>query len=115
MDSSVQDRAYLIDVAVPLPLEGPFTYSVPEGLRDRVEMGRRALVPFRNKIRAGFIVGFPVTAPTHEEIKGIVEIPDERPYLTPGLWRFLRWMAEYYLLPTGLVLRAALPPGSDHD
>lgn len=110
---SMPDKSYLIDVAVPLPLEGPFSYSVPESLWDRVEMGRRALVPFRHKIRTGFIVGFPVTSPTHEEIKDVVDIPDERPYLTPELWRFLCWMAEYYLLPTGLVLRAALPPGSD--
>ena len=43
----------LIDVAIPLPISGPFTYRLPEGLSGRIDMGRRVLVPFRNKIRAG--------------------------------------------------------------
>ena len=46
----------LIEVAIPLPISGPFTYKVPEQFLDRVEIGRRVLVPFRNKVRAGFIV-----------------------------------------------------------
>jgi primosomal protein N' (replication factor Y) len=103
----------LIDVSIPLPLEGPFTYRVPEGLVSRAQMGRRILVPFRNKIRAGFIVGPPSGDRLQGAIKDAVDIPDEEPYLTPQLWAFIRWVADYYLLPTGLVLKAALPPGSN--
>jgi len=103
----------LIDVAIPLPLEGPFTYKVPEDLRDRIGIGRRVLASFRNKIRAGFIVGIGKPATCREEIKEVLDIPDEEPYLTTELWEFIRWIANYYLLPTGLVLKTALPPGSD--
>ncbi len=102
-----------IDIAIPLPLDGPFTYRVPQDMQERVEIGRRVLVPFRNKIRAGFIVGFGSTELTVDEIREVVDIPDEESYLTPALWQFLRWMATYYLIPAGLVLRTALPPGSD--
>lgn len=102
-----------VDVAIPLPLEGPFTYSVPEPLTDRVEIGVRALVPFRNKIRAGFIVGVHTSNLSGGEVKEVVDIPDEPPYLTQDLWEFIRWIADYYLLPSGLVLKTALPPGSD--
>ncbi|MFH1117741.1 MAG: primosomal protein N' [Pseudomonadota bacterium] len=102
-----------IDVSIPLPLDGPFTYKVPVDLRDRVEIGRRVLAPFRNKIRAGFITGIGSPEPDVGEIREIVDIPDEEPYLTATLWEFLRWMAAYYLVPNGLVLKTALPPGSD--
>ncbi|MDQ7783828.1 MAG: primosomal protein N' [Desulfomonilaceae bacterium] len=109
----MSDPREFIDVSIPLPLDGPFTYRVPEGLRERVEIGRRVLAPFRNKIRAGFIVGFGSPEAGVDEIREVTDIPDEDPYLTPTLWQFLRWMSSYYLIPTGLVLKTALPPGSD--
>ena len=77
-------------------------------------IGRRVLTPFRNKIRAGFIVAVNVpSVAIAEEIREVVDIPDEAPYLTEELWRFLQWMSSYYLIPAGLVLKTALPPGSD--
>jgi primosomal protein N' (replication factor Y) (superfamily II helicase) len=109
----MSDPTDLIDVAIPLPLEGPFTYRVPSELIPRVEIGRRVLVPFRNKIRAGFVVGTGVSSPRSQEIKDVLDIPEEGPYLTPALWSFIRWVADYYMLPTGLVLKTGLPPGSD--
>lgn len=107
------DSKHLIKVGVPLPIEGPFTYRVPEQLADRIEIGRRVLVPFRNKIRAGFIVGTDSSVPDLKAIKEVTDIPDEAPYLNSRLWEFIHWVADYYFLPSGLVLRTALPPGSD--
>jgi primosomal protein N' (replication factor Y) (superfamily II helicase) len=103
----------LIDVAIPLPIEGPFTYRVPQNMAHLVEPGRRVLVPFRNKIRTGFIVGPAQSDHELTNIRDVEDIPDEPSYLTSDLWRFLRWIADYYLIPTGLVLKTALPPGSD--
>ncbi|MBI4962242.1 MAG: primosomal protein N' [Desulfomonile tiedjei] len=107
------ETEHLVDVAIPLPLEGPFTYRVPEELVTQAQMGRRILVPFRNKIRTGFIVGPGSGDYSPEDIKDALEIPDEAPYLTSELWEFMRWVADYYLLPSGLVLKTALPPGSN--
>jgi len=104
---------HLVDVAIPLPLEGPFTYRVPEEFACRAQMGRRILAPFRSKIRAGFIVGPASGEHPQEDVKDAVEIPDEAPYLTSELWAFIRWVADYYLLPAGLVLKTALPPGTN--
>ncbi|MEW6349757.1 MAG: primosomal protein N' [Thermodesulfobacteriota bacterium] len=107
------EQGTLIDVAVPLPIEGLFTYGVPAHLTSQIELGRRVLVPFGKKIRAGFLIGLSNGLPATLQIKDVIDIPDEPPYLTEGLWRLIRWMAEYYLLPTGLVLKTALPSGSD--
>ncbi|MFH0823123.1 MAG: primosomal protein N' [Pseudomonadota bacterium] len=103
----------LVEVAIPLPVEGPFTYGVPENLVGRVQMGARVLVPFRRGIRAGFVVGMGSPTPPDVKLKDIVDVPVEPPYLTEALWSFIRWVAGYYLLPVGLVLKTALPPGSD--
>lgn len=106
------DAPYLVDVAIPLPVEGPFSYMVPKEMVSRVDLGRRVIVPFRNKIRAGFIVGHPSSALDPTKLKAISDIPEEPSYLTTNLWRFICWVARYYLLPKGLVLKTALPPGS---
>jgi primosomal protein N' (replication factor Y) (superfamily II helicase) len=102
----------LIDVAIPIPVDSVFTYAVPEALSSRTLFGRGVLVPFRNKFLAGFIVGYPDPGSGPEGLKEVLDIPDEPPYLTEPLWHFIRWVADYYLLPLGLVLRTALPPGS---
>jgi len=108
----MDNNASLVDVAVPVPIEGPFTYRVPQHLVHALQMGRRVVVPFRNKLRTGFIVGSASPECREEGLKDVVDIPDEMPYLTPELWSLIRWIADYYLLPSGLVLRTALPPGS---
>ena len=78
-----------------------------------VEIGKRVLAPFRNKIVSGFVVGYPETDAVPENLREVIDIPDEPPYLTANLWRFICWISDYYLLPSGLVLRTALPPGSN--
>jgi primosomal protein N' (replication factor Y) len=112
-EKTMSDSPVFIDVAIPLPISGPFTYIVPEALRPRVGFGVRVLVPFRNKIRAGFVVDTSRTEPPDTDIREIVDIPTEPSYLTTALWEFILWTADYYLLPRGRVLSTALPPGSD--
>ena len=45
-----------IDIILPLPLNGVFTYSVPPELERQVAVGYRVLVPFgRNKTYVGIV------------------------------------------------------------
>ena len=44
-----------VEVAVPIPVDHTFTYSLPEG--PRPAPGSRVLVPFRRGARVGFVVG----------------------------------------------------------
>ena len=108
----MSERRNLVDVAIPVPVESPFTYQAPDELFAAAEIGKRVLVPFRSKIVSGFVVGHPEVDLVPGDLKQIIDIPDELPYLTSALWSFIRWVADYYLLPSGLVLRTALPPGS---
>ena len=51
-----------VDVILPLPLEGFFTYAVPERLAEKVKRGVRVLVPLGKSKR---YVGLAVEVVTH--------------------------------------------------
>jgi len=100
-----------IDVILPLPLDGVFTYSVPPELERQVVVGCRVLVPFgRNKTYVGIICGMG-TVPSVSQIKPILQVLDTSPILLPSQLQLWQWMADYYLSPIGEVYKAALPAG----
>ena len=100
-----------IDVILPLPLDGVFTYSVPPELERQVVVGCRVLVPFgRNKTYVGIICG-KGTVPSVSQINPILQVLDTSPILLPSQLQLWQWMADYYLSPIGEVYKAALPAG----
>ena len=44
-----------VGVALDLPMDTLFTYRVPDPWRDRVQIGQRVRVPFRNKHLVGLV------------------------------------------------------------
>jgi primosomal protein N' (replication factor Y) len=102
----------LVEVAVAAAVRGTFTYRVPSALSDEVKLGARVAVPFGRSRRAtGYVVGFPTTPPAGLELRDVAEVLDAVPPFTPKLVELIRWAEEYYLVPPGELLRAALPPG----
>ena len=100
----------LIDVALPLPLFKSFTYAVDREFANPLVPGARVVVPLRNKREIGICLG--PAAPGTEatpKTKAILDVPDATPALTPALVEVCRWMAEYYVVPVGQAMRAALP------
>jgi primosomal protein N' (replication factor Y) (superfamily II helicase) len=102
--------AGLVEVAVPLPLFGTFTYAVPGALAP-LDVGCRVLVPFGRRRVTGYVLGHPDAAPDGVAPKAVVERLDEVPILPADLIALCRWAAAYYLHPLGEVIRTALPPG----
>jgi primosomal protein N' (replication factor Y) (superfamily II helicase) len=98
----------LVSVALPLPVFRPFTYAVPDELRERVELGSRVVVPVRGRRELGFVIER-ATQRDGVTPKLLLEAPDEAPALDEAMLRLCRWIAEYYAAPLGVVLRAALP------
>jgi primosomal protein N' (replication factor Y) len=98
----------LISVALPLPLYGALTYEVPDDLADRVAPGSRVVVPVRGRREMGFVVGKAV-ARDGLKAKRIFAAPDDQPAVHSALLELCRWVADYYLVPLGVVLRTALP------
>ncbi len=95
---------------MPLPIEGEFTYLVPEELRDRIEPGSRVLVPFGNRQLTGITIGFTKDCRL-SNIREILDVLDPYPAVTPEILSLTRWISDYYICPWGEVLKSALPAG----
>lgn len=100
-----------VDVILPLPLPGLFTYSVPEGMEGRVVFGKRLLVPLgRSKKYIGMAVKTHDEKPAFE-VKPIEQVLDENPVLLERQYRLWSWISDYYMSPLGDVYNAAFPAG----
>lgn len=101
-----------VDVILPVPLEGTFTYSVPENKADGVRFGVRVLVPFgKSKRYVGIAVRLHDEKPKGYEVKDVDEVLDDAPMILDRQWRLWQWIAQYYMSPIGEVYKAALPSG----
>lgn len=97
---------------LPVPLEGTFTYSVPENKADGVRFGVRVLVPFgKSKRYVGIAVRLHDEKPKGYEVKDVDEVLDGAPMILDRQWRLWQWIAQYYMSPIGEVYKAALPSG----
>ena len=65
------------NVALPVPLRTLFTYSVPEALRETVQVGSRVLVPFRKSSMVGVVVAMlaerPAELPEKAKIRDVTK------------------------------------------
>ena len=101
-----------VDVIVPLPIAGQYTYSVPDELADKIKAGCRIVVPFGSKkYYTAVVTKVHQTAPEAYETKDIMEVLDESPVLLRRQYDFWQWLADYYLCTLGDVYKAALPSG----
>lgn len=101
-----------VDVIVPLPIAGEYTYSLPPALEGKVHGGCRVVVPFGpKKYYTAIVVSVHDSAPEAYETKDILEVLDERPVLLKRQFDFWQWVSDYYLCTIGDVYKAALPSG----
>lgn len=102
---------HYVDVILPLPLEGTFTYSVPEPMVAQVQMGVRVLVPLgRSKTYTAMAVRLHSEKPEFET-RPIIQVIDAEPVLIEQQLRLWQWISTYYMSPIGDVFKAALPAG----
>jgi primosomal protein N' (replication factor Y) len=98
------------EIALPIPLDQPFTYAVPESLRSRIAVGMRAVVPFGPRVETGYVVGLPETA-DRAELKSIIDLPDPTPAFSREMLDLCRWISQYYCCSWGEALQCAIPSG----
>jgi len=98
------------DIALPVPLDAVFTYSIPDGMQPVV--GGRVLVPFRQQRMSGVVTDLHDRKPK-VTTKSLINVLDPAPVLDDQLIRLGRWIANYYLAPVGEVFRTMLPLGAE--
>ena len=100
------------EVALPVPLDQTFFYSVPDSLD--IRPGMRVIVPFGPRKLLGVVLRcglHPEGVPQGLEasaIKPVQEALEEEPALSAELIRLGKWLSDYYLTPEGEVLGAML-------
>jgi len=100
-----------VDVILPLPLDGLFTYSVPDGMEGKIVLGVRVLVPLgKSKRYIAVAVRLHEDKPSFE-CKPIEAVLDAQPSLLPQQFRLWQWISDYYMSPLGDVYNASMPAG----
>ncbi len=85
-----------------------FHYCIPQDLRDQISIGMRVLVPFRNKVTTGCLVGF-LPESDIKSLKNILQIVDKKSLLTPQVVRLTKWISNYYLCSWEKTLNYVMP------
>src|SRR6266849_10283771 len=101
-------KANYIRVIVDRAIHRELDYLVPESLAERVGVGSRVRVPFRDKSALATVVAVPESS----EAKGIRPIElviGEAPILSEQLLELARWISAYYCCPVETVMRSLLP------
>ena len=100
------------DVILPLPLEGFFTYKVPDSMQTEELVGCRVVVPFgKSKTYVGLVARLHDNEPQGYSVKPLTMRLDQRPVVGEMQMRLWQWIAKYYIAAMGDIYKAALPSG----
>ena len=104
---------HYVDVILPLPLTGSFTYRLPSLCETDVQTGSRVVVQFGAKrYYTAIVLRCHNEAPQGDyEVKEVSEVLDTAPIVLPTQLKLWQWIADYYMCPIGEVYKAALPSG----
>lgn len=119
------DNLILVDIILPLAVEGTYSYRLPDTPDVNPQIGMRVLVPFgKKKIYTGIISNiYPAPAidsgshvgkegshqPCTMAYKEIFCFLENYPIVTPVQLKLWQWIASYYMCTMGEVMKAALP------
>lgn len=106
-------RLRVVDVILPLAVEGSFTYLLPASEKEpEVQVGQRVVVPLGKKKEVMGVVETVREAREDEEVgvlREVLRFPEEGPLVTAEQMQLWQWIARYYMCSLGEVMRAALP------
>ena len=98
-----------ISVAVPVPHLDPLTYLAPD---PAPAVGARVRVPLGSRTVTGIVVDVDPRDEDRGDIREVLQVVDDEPFLPPAVVELCRWVSEYYMAGIGDTLAAALPPGA---
>ena len=104
----------IIEFATVSEIDRPFTYGVPEALKDKIKIGQRVKVPFGrgNRHYVGYVVEKMETVENQKyRLKSISEIIDEEPLLTKEQLELVQFIVDYYGTSYAAAMDVVLPPG----
>src|SRR5437588_7693353 len=94
----------IIDRAIHRELD----YLVPDSLAERISVGSRVRVPFRDKSALATVVAT-LEQSEAEGIRQIEAVVGDVPVISEPLLELAKWMSAYYCCPLETVMRSLLP------
>lgn len=104
----------IIEFATVSEIDRPFTYEVPETLKEKIKIGQRVKVPFGkgNRQYVGYVVEQMEEIEKQKyRLKAISKIIDEEPLLTKEQLDLVQFIVSYYGTSYAAAMDAVLPPG----
>jgi len=99
-------------VALPVPVDELFEYTIPAASAARISPGCRVRVRFAGRVLVGVVVECADRASYPGRLRPIEAVLDEAPALSTELIGVLREAASDVLCPIGIAIATALPSGS---
>ena len=97
-----------VDVILPLPVKGSFTYTVPKGVD--LTNGQRVVVEFGSrKLYTAIVLSVHPNKPEEHKAKELLAVLDEEAIVNEKQLQFWQWISSYYMCNLGEVMNAALP------
>ena len=97
-----------VRVIIDRAIQREFDYSVPETLADRIDIGSRVRVPFRDKSALATVLAT-LEQSDAKGIRPIEALVGEGPAISESLLELAKWMSAYYCCPLETVIRSLLP------
>src|SRR6266567_1671336 len=97
-----------VRVIIDRAIQREFDYSVPETLADRINIGSRVRVPFRDKSALATVLAT-LEQSDAKGIRPIEALVGEAPSISESLLDLAKWMSAYYCCPLETVMRSLLP------
>ncbi|HTJ12348.1 MAG TPA: primosomal protein N' [Dinghuibacter sp.] len=102
-------RILFAEVIIPLALPKNYTWSVPDHLLPKIQVGGRVEVSLKNKKYAGLVRALHREGPEAFHPKPIEGVIDSQPIVHEAQLALWGWMADYYMCSEGEIMAAALP------
>ncbi|MGI6496030.1 MAG: replication restart helicase PriA [Kiritimatiellia bacterium] len=97
-------------VVLDVSLDRAFDYAIPAELAESAVPGCRVKVPFGRRTASGYVIGVSGTTPVDPaQVKSLLSVEGDLPFLLPGVLKLARWIASYYIAPIERCVRAVLP------
>jgi primosomal protein N' (replication factor Y) (superfamily II helicase) len=106
----MERQTLFVDVMLPLPVKGLYTYRVPYAMNDMIVPGIRVAVQFgKKKLYTALVKEVHEKVPRGYIPKYILSVIDEKPIVNSLQFKFWDWISSYYMCHPGEVMNAALP------
>ena len=99
-------QVLVAEVVIPIPVDHPFSYRIPDDLQEWIRPGVQVVVPVGRRFEPGVVTNLTQTAAdTAGELKKIKDVVDLRPMVSEDILKLLQWIADYYVCHLGEAYR----------